>query len=85
MRYSSTAIRWLALQILATLMFARLCSADGRVEVRVVDSDGNLTPVRAWVDVGIARLFKPVAPDTVTTHRQVTTEECRYDRVLFRP
>ena len=76
MTHSPKAVHLLALTMLATLLLPRLCSADGRVEVRIVDSNGNLTPARAWVDAGIARLFKPAAPDTATPYARDRSFSC---------
>ena len=51
-------------------------AADGRVEVRVVDELGTLTPARAWVDARGHRLYKPAAPDTATPYRGDSSFSC---------
>ena len=51
-------------------------AADGRVEVRVVDEQGQLTPARAWVDARGKRLYKPAAPETATPYRGDSSFSC---------
>jgi len=51
-------------------------AADGRIVVRVVDGDGNVTPVRAWVDAAGKRLFTPIAPDTATPYARDRSLSC---------
>ena len=49
---------------------------DGRIAVRVVDSAGQITPVRAWVDVGGRRLFEPTSPETATPYAKDSSFSC---------
>jgi hypothetical protein len=65
------------LPILAALLIpSAAIAADGRVEVRVVDDQGNLTPARAWVDAGGTRLFEPAAPGTATPYARDSSFSC---------
>ncbi|MCH2203454.1 MAG: CehA/McbA family metallohydrolase [Fuerstiella sp.] len=60
----------LTLPIIAIVLFpAATSAAEGRVAVRIVDEQGNLTPARAWVKVGDRRFYEPSSPDTATPYR----------------
>ena len=57
------------LSLIVLLIPSAAIATDGRVEVRVVDEQGHLTPARAWVAAGGRRLYKPIAPETATPYR----------------
>ena len=65
-----------ALVLAALLVPSAGIAADGRLEIRIVDGSGELTPARAWVDVAGVRLFKPVAPETATPYARDRSFSC---------
>jgi len=71
-----TSLTLLILAALPSPSAAPAVAAERRVDVRVVDEQGNLTPVRAWVDVGDTRLFKPAAPVTATPYARDSSFSC---------
>lgn len=60
----------------ALLVSCATAAADGRLEVRILDEQGDLTPARAWVDVRGDRLFQPDEPDTATPYRRDSSFSC---------
>jgi hypothetical protein len=52
------------------------CAAEGRIAVRVLDADGQVTPIRAWVDAADQRLFEPISPDTATPYGKDSSFSC---------
>ncbi len=66
--------------VLSVVMFAVIpsfCSAaDGEISVQVVDQNGDVTPVRAWVEVSGEQLFQPTLPDTATPYARDRSFSC---------
>ncbi len=67
----------ITLAFIVALMISSLgVAADGRIEIRIVDSEGEPTPARAWVDAGGQRLFRPVTPGTATPYAKDRSFSC---------
>lgn len=63
--------------ILIVLLIPSSAFADhGRIEIRIVNDSGQLTPARAWVDAGGKRLFRPAVPDTTTPYARDRSFSC---------
>ncbi|MEO1996164.1 MAG: hypothetical protein ABGZ17_12905, partial [Planctomycetaceae bacterium] len=66
--------------VLSIVMFAVIpsfCSAaDGHISVEVVDQNGDVTPVRVWVEVSGEQLFHPTVPDTATPYARDRSFSC---------
>ena len=72
-RNGSTSIPF----ILIVLLIPSSAFADhGRIEIRIVNDSGQLTPARAWVDAGGKRLFRPAVPDTTTPYARDRSFSC---------
>ncbi len=65
----------LACSILAAFA-PRAISQEARLDVRIVNADGELTPARAWVNSGGSRLFEPHQPRGVTPYQQDQSFSC---------
>ncbi|MCP4784613.1 MAG: CehA/McbA family metallohydrolase [Fuerstiella sp.] len=66
--------------VLSIVMFAvipSLCgAADGHISVQVVNQKGDVTPIRAWVEVNGRQLFQPTLPDTATPYARDRSFSC---------
>jgi len=60
---------------------------DGRLLVRIVDDQRNLTAARAWVDVVETgeRLFRPESPETVTPYARDRSFSCDGQFTMIAP
>lgn len=51
-------------------------SQAGVLDVRIVDSEGHLMPVRAWVDAQSKRYFQPLAPESASPYARDRSFSC---------
>ena len=55
---------------------ANVGAQQARVEVKIIDEAGEVTPARAWVTVDGQRYFAPESPFTATPYRQDQSFSC---------
>ncbi|PHS15252.1 MAG: hypothetical protein COA78_05295 [Blastopirellula sp.] len=51
-------------------------AADGQLAVKIIDQNGDITPARAWVEVGGKKLFQPSTPSTATPYAKDKSFSC---------
>lgn len=80
-------IRGGAILLLGALCFPSPCAAADpvRLEVRILDENGAVTPARAWIDSGENRLFEPAGPGTVTPYARDRSFSCDGEFAMLVP